>query len=148
VIFSYVIWCRYRDNQKHLRWAKKSYLRFPLSVAWCCWCKFTYLFSFRLFPRSGVGNLFTITGRIKCALSLAGRKINWFYPHILPLSNYEEERLLLAYYLTTCLSWCLVLKRCCTLTWVRKIMLRAISSVYAGRRFPTPGLDVKLLIFG
>jgi len=26
--------------------------------------------------RSGVGNLFTITGRMNCALSLAGRKIN------------------------------------------------------------------------
>jgi len=25
---------------------------------------------------TGLGNLFTITGRMKCALSLAGRKIN------------------------------------------------------------------------
>jgi len=28
------------------------------------------------------------------------------------------------------------LTRCCTLTWVMKIMLRAISNVHAGRRFP------------
>jgi len=38
-----------------------------------------------------VGNLFTITDRMNCALSLAGRKINLFYPKILPLSNSEEE---------------------------------------------------------
>jgi len=38
-----------------------------------------------------VGYLFTITGRMNCALSLAGRKINQFYPKILPLSNNEEE---------------------------------------------------------
>jgi len=28
--------------------------------------------------RAGVGNLFTIKGRMKCVLSLAGRKINEF----------------------------------------------------------------------
>jgi len=38
-----------------------------------------------------VGNPFTITGRMKCEFSLAGRKINSIYPKILPLSNYEEE---------------------------------------------------------
>jgi len=37
------------------------------------------------------GNLFTITGRVNCALSLVGRKSNYFCPKILPLSNYEEE---------------------------------------------------------
>jgi len=29
-------------------------------------------------PRSGVGSLFTITGLMHCALSLAGPKINYF----------------------------------------------------------------------
>ena len=48
-------------------------------------------------PTPGVGNLFTITGRTNCVLSLAGRKIYWFYPKVLPLSNYEEEWLLLTY---------------------------------------------------
>jgi len=41
--------------------------------------------------KSGLGNLFTTTGRMKCALSLAGRKINSIHSQILPLSNYEEE---------------------------------------------------------
>jgi len=35
--------------------------------------------------------------------SLAGRIINWFYPKILPLSNYEKDCLLLTYYLSICL---------------------------------------------
>ena len=72
--------------------------------------------------RPGVGNLFTITGRIYCASSLAGRKIiksikiNSFYPKIRPFSNYEEEWLLLTYYPSTCLSWSFVL----TLIWLKK----------------------------
>jgi len=41
--------------------------------------------------KSGEGNLFTITDRVNYALSLAGPKINQFYPKILPLSNNEEE---------------------------------------------------------
>jgi len=41
---------------------------------------------------------FTLTGRMKCALLLAGRKITWFYPKILPFSNYSEKWLLLTYY--------------------------------------------------
>jgi len=45
--------------------------------------------------RWGVGNVFTITGRINCELSLVGHKINYFCPKILPLCNYEEEWLLL-----------------------------------------------------
>jgi len=65
--------------------------------------------------RPGMGNLFT--GRMKCALSLGGRKINWFYLKILSLPNYEEEWLLLTYYLSTCLSWSFVLTRRCALTW-------------------------------
>jgi len=61
--------------------------------------------------RAGMGNLFTITGRVNCALSLAGRKINWFYPKILPLSNYGEEWLLLTCHQSTCLSWSFLLTR-------------------------------------
>jgi len=34
-------------------------------------------------PALRVGNLFTITGRMNCALSLAGGNINQFYPKIL-----------------------------------------------------------------
>jgi len=45
---------------------------------------------------------------------------------------------LFTYYLRTCLSWSFVLTRCCTLTWVTKILMRAISNVHAGRRFPSP----------
>jgi len=56
----------------------------------------------------------------------------------LPLSSYEEEWLLLKYYLSTCLSWSFVLMRCGTLTWVTKILMRAISNVHPGHRFPTP----------
>jgi len=54
---------------------------------------------------------------------------------------YEEEWLLLNYYLSTCLSCGFVLTWCCTLTSVTKILVRAISNVHAGRRFPTPSLD-------
>jgi len=36
-------------------------------------------------------DLFTITGCIHFALSLAGRKVSYFYSNILPLSNYEKE---------------------------------------------------------
>jgi len=75
------------------------------------------------------------TGRTNCALPLASRKINWFYPN-LPLANYEEEWLLLTDYISTYLSWSFVLMRCCALTWVTKILMRAISNVHAGRRFP------------
>jgi len=64
-----------------------------------------------------VENLFIITGRMKCALLLAGRKINRFYPKILPLSNYEEEWLLMTCDLSTCLLWSFVLTRFCTLTY-------------------------------
>ena len=38
------------------------------------------------------------------------------------------------------MSWSFVLTRCCTLTWVTKSLMRTISNVYAGRRFPTPVL--------
>ena len=57
--------------------------------------------------KAGMGNLTTITGR----------KINQIYPKILPLSNYEEEWLILTDCLSTCLTWSFVLARFCTLTW-------------------------------
>ena len=41
---------------------------------------------------SGLGNLFTTTVRMNRALSLAGRKIEWFYSNILPLSNFVWRR--------------------------------------------------------
>jgi len=48
-----------------------------------------------------MGSLFIITGRMICALPLAGRKMNKLYSKIKSLSNYEEEWLLLTYYLST-----------------------------------------------
>jgi len=72
---------------------------------------------------------------------------NWVYPKILLLSNHEEEWLLLTYYVSTCLSWSSVLRRCCTLTWITKILMRTISNVHGGRiwpadrGFPTPALN-------
>ena len=41
--------------------------------------------------KTRVGNLFTITGRMSCALSLPGRKINYLYLIILPLSDYKRQ---------------------------------------------------------
>jgi len=46
---------------------------------------------FYWFTTSGEENLFTISDRMNCTLSLASGKITLFYPKILPLSNYEEE---------------------------------------------------------
>jgi len=51
-----------------------------------CYLRFRWLVA-------GVGNLFTITGRMNRALSPAGRKINSLYPKLQPLSNNEEEGL-------------------------------------------------------
>jgi len=80
--------------------------------------------------RAGVENLFTITGRMNCGILLAGSKINSFYLKILPLSNYEQERLLLTYYVSIYLSWIFVLRRCCTLPGLTKILMRAIVNVH------------------
>jgi len=41
--------------------------------------------------KSGVGNLITITGHMNCALLVASRKFNWFYPKILPLSTMRKS---------------------------------------------------------
>ena len=89
-----------------------------------------------LYCTSGVGNLFTIAGRMNCILLLVGRKINSFYPKILPLCNYKEEWLFLTYYLSTCLLWRFVLTPDGALTRVRKNLMRAKSNFHAGRRFP------------
>jgi len=49
-------------------------------------------------------------------------------------------------YLSTCLSWGIVMMGSCALNWVTKILMRAISNVHAGRiwsagrRFPIPAL--------
>jgi len=50
-----------------------------------------------------------------------------------------KEGLLLTYHLSSCLSWSFILMRFCTLNWVAKILMRVISYIHAGRRFPTPG---------
>jgi len=86
--------------------------------------------------RAGLGNLINVAGRMNCALSLADRRISWVYPKILPLCKYEEEWLLLNYYLSTCFSCSFVLTRCCTLTWITKILVRVISNIHAGRIYP------------
>ena len=94
------------------------------SIIFLCFVKYEGHTTTTDFSTSGVGNLITIAGRMNCALSLAGRKIlNRFYPKISPLSNYEEEWLLLNFYLSTCLSCSFVLIRYCTLTWVTKFWI-------------------------
>jgi len=47
----------------------------------------------------------------------------------------------LGYYLGTCLLWSFVLTRCCVLPWVTPSLMRAISNVHAGRRFPNSDAD-------
>ena len=42
---------------------------------------------------------------------------------------------------STCLSWSFILTWLCTLNCVKKILMRAISNVNAGRRFPTPDVE-------
>jgi len=65
---------------------------------------------------------------------------------MLPSSYYEEKCFFLTYYLSTCLSWSFLLRRCCALVWVTKILMRTISNIHvdciwpAGRRFTTPDL--------
>jgi len=39
--------------------------------------------------------------------------------------NMRKEWLLSIYYLSSCLSWSFVLTRCCSLTWVTKVLMRA-----------------------
>jgi len=43
--------------------------------------------------------------------------------------------------LGTCLSWSFVLMQRYSLIQLTKILMRAISNVHVGRRFPTPALD-------
>jgi len=87
--------------------------------------------------KAGVGKLFTIMGRINCGLLLAGRKkcILRFYFYLIM----RDGGFLLHPNLSTCLSWSFVLTWFCTINWLTKILMRAISNVHAGRRFPTPG---------
>jgi len=89
--------------------------------------------------KTRVGNQITIKGRMNCALSLACRKVNYF---ILKLYLYlTMKKSGFSYYLSTCLSWSFVLKRCCAPTWLTKILMRTTSNVHAGHRFPTPVLN-------
>ena len=94
------------------------------------------------------GNLFTFTGRRNCALSLVGRKLNQFYSKVLPLSNCEEEWLLLACNLSTCLSRSFALTQCCVLTWVTKIRMLATSNVHAGPSLNTLDPDQSSATYG
>jgi len=91
---------------------------------------------FSSYTRGGEPTYYCTTGRMKCALPLTGRKINWIYPKIISLSNYDEEPLLLTSCLSTgtCLSWNFFLTRCCN------ILMRAISNIHAGRRSSTPAV--------
>ena len=50
----------------------------------------------------------------------------------------ERERRLLTYCLPVCLSCDFVWMWYCILTWVMKILVRAILNVHTGRRFPIP----------
>jgi len=61
------------------------------SIIFLCFIKYEGHPTTTDFSTSGVGNLVTIPGRMNCALSRAGRKINRFYLKIPLLSNYEEE---------------------------------------------------------
>jgi len=45
-------------------------------------------------------------------------------------------------YLSTCLLLSFVLRRCCTVNWVPKLLMRAISNVHTDRKFPYPGVAV------
>jgi len=96
-------------------------------------------------------------GRIFCSLEQAGEPNYYRGPHELCIIagepqipvilsqnstfiNYEEERLLLSYYLNTYLSYCFVLTWWYRLTWVTNILERALSNVRADRRFPASAL--------
>jgi len=75
--------------------------------------------------KPGMGNLFVIRGRINCGISLAGRKNQLIssqnYTLILQRKIKREN-----YCLLVRLSWSFVSRRCCVLTWVTKILMRAI----------------------
>ena len=91
-----------------------------------------------------MGNLFPITGRIKCRTSLPGRKNFSFYLKILLLSSkgkYREKTTsrsnrFFSYCLCVCVSLSFVLTWCCVLTWVKEMLMRAILNVHAGRLWP------------
>jgi len=80
-----------------------------------------------------MGNLFTITGRLNFGMSLAGRK-NFILKFCLYLpKNRKEKKLRQGARKTSfdLLSTCLlvmsfILMWCCALTWVTKILMRAI----------------------
>ena len=90
-------WCIIRHWVKLLV-DRSSYISLVLCAvffkAWPYWLQDIFRGA-TILSKSGFGNLFTITSRTNCALSLAGRKIIWFDPKLLLLSDYEEVRLLL-----------------------------------------------------
>jgi len=65
---------------------------------------------------------------------------NWFYPKILPLSYYEGYNFYMTYYLKYLLIVELRFDTILYSKWVTKIVMRPVSNVQAGRKFPTPVL--------
>ena len=80
-------------------------------------------------------NLFAITGRMNCALSLVGPK-HQFYPKILSICKYEEDLLSMYLFIMELRLDAMLY----SITRVTKILMRAIPNVRAGRRFITPVL--------
>ena len=68
----------------------------------------------------------------------AAKSINFILKFNIYVTTRKSD--FLTNYLSTCLSWSSVLMQCCTLTWVMKILMQAISN------FPIPAL-VEFSIF-
>ena len=98
---------------------------------WYLCCHFWYF-------NTGVGNLFTITDRINCGLSLAGRKYQLSILKFYLCLTMRDGGFLLRLTVSTWLSWSFVLTWFCTLNRVTKMIMRAMSNIHGGRRFPTP----------
>ena len=79
---------------------------------------------------------------MNCAKSwLAAKSNNFILKFDLYLERGRVTSLELGYYLGTCLLWSFVLTRCCALTWVTQILMRAISNVHTGRRLPSSDVN-------
>jgi len=87
--------------------------------------------------KAEMDNLFTIMCCMNCGISLVGAaNINYILKFqliisYLPKENIEKtlsmsERDFLTYCLYACLSRSFVLVQCCVLTWVTKVLMRAI----------------------
>jgi len=72
------IWPIWNTTQQNSTTLKK------LLILYCFKGTLTAIQYINLFT-AGLGNLFTITSRMNCAISLVSRKIIWFYHMVLPL---------------------------------------------------------------